>query len=104
MEKRKRAPGGGRRPGEFGKLEAVMSLRLPAKLKAKLERAAKESGRSLSGEMIWQLTSALGRESVRDKYWKVYQTVHKLDSTVETLGSSLAEVKRELGLKSKGRK
>jgi hypothetical protein len=108
-QKRKRAPGGGRKPGEFGKLGAVMGLRLPDKLKEELEQAAKESGRSLSGEMIWQLSAALasrgrGRERVRDVYWKVYQMVHKLDFTVETLGSSLAEVKRELGLKSKGRK
>jgi hypothetical protein len=106
-QKRKRAPGGGRKPGEFGKLSAVMGLRLPDKLKKELEQAADESGRTLSGEMIWQLSAALasrsrGRERARDK--KVYQVVHKVDAMLKELTTTLVEAKWELGLKSKGKR
>jgi hypothetical protein len=101
MEKRKRAPGGGRRPGEFGKLEAVMSLRLPAKLRAKLQRAANQSGRTLSGELIWRLNASLGGPERPDF---MYQLVRKLDGMSYEIGSVLVEAKRELGLKSKSSK
>jgi hypothetical protein len=107
--KRKRAPGGGRKPGEFGKLGAVMGLRLPDKLKEELEQAAKESGRSLSGEMIWQLSEALGswgrgrsRERARDK--AVYQMVREVDVMIDEFQSLVAKMKQDLGLKSKRRK
>jgi hypothetical protein len=95
MEKRKRAPGGGRKPGPLGKLGEVISLRLPSKLKTNLQRAAKESGRSLSGEAIWRMNASFaGHQPLKQVYW----TIYKLDAW-------LAEVKRELGLpKSKGRK
>jgi hypothetical protein len=93
MEKRKRAPGGGRKPGEFGKLEEVMSLRLPAKLKANLKRAAKESGRTLSGELIWRANASFGGRQLTD-----------LTVRIRYLDAWLAGVKRELGLKSKGKR
>jgi len=99
-QKRKRAPGGGRKPGEFGKLGAVMGLRLPEKLKQELEQAAEESGRSLSGEMIWQLSEALGRGRSRERDKKVHQMVRGADSKLEELALWVAEMKRELGLKS----
>jgi hypothetical protein len=98
MEKRKRAPGGGRRPGEFGKLEAVMSLRLPEKLRAKLKRAADLSGRTLSGELIWRLNVSFAGPDL------IYRTVRKLDSKLEELAFVLVEAKQGLGLKSKRRK
>jgi hypothetical protein len=101
-QKRKRAPGGGRKPGEFGKLGAVMGLRLPEELKEELEQVAKESGRSLSGEMIWQLRAALtSRRRGRKVAWekKVYQALRKLDF----ISDAVAEVRRDLGLKPKGK-
>jgi hypothetical protein len=101
MERRKRAPGGGRRPGEFGRLEAVMSLRLPEKLRAKLKRAADQSGRTLSGELIWRLNRSFGGSERPDF---MYQIVRKLDSMSEEIGFMLVEAKQGLGLKSKGRK
>ena len=94
MEKRKRAPGGGRKPGEFGKLEEVMSLRLPAKLKANLKRAAHFSGRTLSGELIWRANASFaGRQPLKQVYW-----------AVRNLDEQLAFLKQELGLKSKGKR
>jgi predicted DNA-binding protein len=101
-QKRRRAPGGGRKPGEFGKLGAVMGLRLPDKLKEELEQAAEESGRSLSGEMIWQLSTALARERGREK--KLYQMVHNVDSSLKDLERWLLAVKQKLGLKPKWKK
>jgi hypothetical protein len=53
MKRRKRAPGGGRKPeGEFRNLTAVMSLRMPQDLRDQLERARRASKRSLSQELI----------------------------------------------------
>jgi hypothetical protein len=101
MEKRKRAPGGGRRPGEFGKLEAVMSLRLPAKLREKLKRAADHSGRTLSAELIWRLNASFGG---RERPDMIYHFVRKADSMSKEMDTWLLEVKRNLGLKLKGKK
>jgi hypothetical protein len=93
MVQRKRAPGGGRKPGEFGKLGAVMGLRLPEKLRDKLKRAANQNGRTLSGEAISRLDASFGDRELRDAYWAIF----KLDSWVTAM-------KHQLGLKSKGKR
>jgi hypothetical protein len=63
MIKRKRAPGGGRKPGgEFRNLTAVMSLRMPQDLRDQLERARKVSKRSLSQELIARAEASFGRD------------------------------------------
>jgi hypothetical protein len=62
MEKRKRRPGGGRKPGEFGKLGAVMSLRLPEDLRDQLKRAGKRNGRSMSAELIFRAKASFERD------------------------------------------
>jgi hypothetical protein len=62
MEKRKRRPGGGRKPGEFGKLGAVMSLRLPEDLRDQLKRAGKRNGRSMSAELIFRAKESFERD------------------------------------------
>jgi hypothetical protein len=53
MVKRKRR---GRPVGEFGRRGSVMGLRLPTALKELLEQAAAESGRTISGELLWRLS------------------------------------------------
>jgi predicted transcriptional regulator len=58
MEKRKRRPGGGRKPGEFGKLGAMMSLRLPEDLKARLQQAAERDGHTLNAELVRRLKAS----------------------------------------------
>jgi hypothetical protein len=91
MEKRKRAPGGGRRPGEFGKLEAVMSLRLPEKLRAKLKRAADQNGRTLSGEAITRLNKSFGGPEGPD----LYQSVRKLNSMNDEIQLMLKQLLKQ---------
>jgi Arc-like DNA binding dprotein len=54
--KRKRAPGAGRKPqGEVSGLTSVMSFRMPKEMRGHLERAAKESGRSVTQETLRRL-------------------------------------------------
>ena len=61
--KRKRAPGGGRKPkGEFAGLPSPLSVRMPADMRAQLEAAARRSGRSMSQEVLRRLNSSLSRE------------------------------------------
>src|SRR5215469_18418164 len=62
MEKRKRGPGGGRKPGEFGKLGAVMSLRLPEDLRDQLKEAGRRNGRSMSAELIFRAKDSFLRD------------------------------------------
>ena len=97
MEKRKRAPGGGRRAGPLGKLGEVISLRLPEKLKAKLKRAADQSGLSLSGEVIWRLDKSFGG-SERPI---TYQLVRKLTSVSKEIDFILDEAHGFLESKGK---
>jgi hypothetical protein len=64
MVKRKKAtPKGGRKPqGEFSQLNSPFSLRMPADLREQLEAAAKDSGRSVSQEMLDRLSRSFGRD------------------------------------------
>jgi Arc-like DNA binding dprotein len=96
MEKRKRAPGGGRRPGELGKLGEVISLRLPEKLKAKLHRAAVRNGRTLNAEVVWRLNKSVGTEGPDF----IIPLVRKLDAMSYEIGTMVIEAKQGLGLKS----
>jgi hypothetical protein len=65
--KRRRAPGGGRKPKAGGAgATPAMSIRVPAELRAQLEAAQKRSGRkSLSDEMLARLNKSFSRD--RDK-------------------------------------
>src|SRR5215469_17778158 len=63
MKQRKRAPGGGRKPGgEFRNLTAVMSLRMPQDLRDQLEKARQASGRTLSQELLWRAKMSFDRD------------------------------------------
>ena len=65
MAKKRRA-GGGRKPkGDFSKLVAPLSIRMPAEMRKQLEAAAKTNGRSLSQELLRRLRDSFHRE--RDK-------------------------------------
>jgi len=64
--KRKRGPGGGRKPkGAFSKLTSPLSLRMPADMRDELETAAKASGKSVSQELLRRLQDTFHRD--RDK-------------------------------------
>lgn len=61
--KRKRAPGGGRKPkGEFAGLASPLSIRMPAEMRAQLEAAARRSGRSLSQELLTRLDGSMNKD------------------------------------------
>jgi hypothetical protein len=66
VAKRKRAPGGGRKPkGDFAGLTSPVCIRMPPALRAQLKTAARRSGRSISQEVLSRLDGSLNRE--RDK-------------------------------------
>jgi hypothetical protein len=62
MKKRKRAPGAGRKPGEWGQKRATLSLRLTEAMRADLAAAATKRHRSLSEEIGFRLHSTLVRD------------------------------------------
>jgi hypothetical protein len=58
--KRKRAPGGGRKQGEFGG-GPPFSIRLPDAMRDQLEAAAGRNNRTLAQEILARLNSSLGK-------------------------------------------
>jgi hypothetical protein len=68
MKKRKRAPGGGRKPkGEFASLAANLTVRMPNEMRTQLDRAAGKSGRSLAQELLWRLRLSFQRDSEKER-------------------------------------
>jgi hypothetical protein len=64
--KRRRAPGGGRKPkGAFKNLASPLSIRMPADMRSELEAAAKANGSSVSQELLRRLQNSFNRD--RDK-------------------------------------
>ena len=62
-QKRRRAPGGGRKPGELGLRSANLALRLPPSMRANLIAAAnRNKRRSVSEEIVRRLHSTLVRD------------------------------------------
>jgi len=63
MAQKKRAPGGGRKPGELGLKSATLSLRLPPDMRVALAAAAtRNKRRSVSEEIVGRLRSTLNRD------------------------------------------
>jgi hypothetical protein len=66
--KKKRAPGGGRKPGgEFSHLTAFFGVRMPHDLREQLEAAAEKTGRSASQELLARLNSSLTRQREKER-------------------------------------
>jgi hypothetical protein len=66
--KRKRAPGGGRKPqGEFSGLSVPFSVRMPATMRAELKKAAKKSGRKDGQELLRRLQGSFNRERQKSR-------------------------------------
>ncbi len=62
-QKRKRAPGGGRKPsGPFAHMTQSVTIRMPTEMRAELEDAAQKRHRSLSQEILVRLNNSLARE------------------------------------------
>jgi hypothetical protein len=66
-QKRRRAPGGGRKPGELGLKSATLSLRLPKDMRVALAVAAtRNKRRSVSEEIVLRLRETLVRDHGED--------------------------------------
>jgi hypothetical protein len=66
-QKRRRAPGGGRKPGELGLKSATLSLRLPKDMRVALAAVAtRNKRRSVSEEIVLRLHSTLVRDREED--------------------------------------
>jgi Arc-like DNA binding domain len=66
MARRKRAPGGGRKPkGDFNNLSSPFSLRMPLDLRKQLELASRRSGRSISQEILRRVQNSFQRDRDR---------------------------------------
>lgn len=66
--KRKRAPGGGRKPkGEFSNLTSPLSIRMPADIRDQLRKAAAQNGRSASQELLGRLKKSLDYETHKER-------------------------------------
>jgi hypothetical protein len=67
IQKRRRAPGGGRKPGELGLKSATLSLRLPKDMRVALAAAAtRNKRRSVSEEIVLRLRETLTRDHGED--------------------------------------
>jgi hypothetical protein len=65
--KRKRVPGGGRKPsGPFKQSAAQLTVRMPDDMRAQLDAAAKKKGWSLSQELLWRLRVSFEKENYAD--------------------------------------
>ena len=65
--KRKRAPGGGRKPsGPFRHSAAQLTVRMPDDMRARLEAAAQKKGWSLSQELLWRLRVSFEKDNYAD--------------------------------------
>jgi Arc-like DNA binding domain len=66
MQKRKRAPGGGRKPkGDFSELTSPLSIRMPAEMREQLEASASGSGRSVSQEVLRRIQGSFSQDRDR---------------------------------------
>ena len=63
-QKRKRAPGAGRKPG-FSRKTAKLTMRIEPATRILLEEAAKKNKRSLSHEAEYHLSVSLGKDRSR---------------------------------------
>src|SRR5262245_17660810 len=64
--KRKRAPGGGRKPkGEFSQLSSTLTIRIPDDMRKQLEDEAAAKGDSMAQRLLCHLRQSFNRE--RDK-------------------------------------
>jgi Arc-like DNA binding domain len=66
MQKRKRAPGGGRKPkGDFSELTSPLSIRMPAEMREQLEASANDNGRSVSQEVLRRIQGSFSQDRDR---------------------------------------
>jgi hypothetical protein len=68
VKHRKRAPGGGRKPkGEFDRLSATVTMRMPEDLRERLVRAADNNDRSITQEVLRRLHDSFTRDRSKER-------------------------------------
>jgi hypothetical protein len=84
-QKRKRAPGAGRKPqGEFSGKTARLTMRMTPATRAHLEDARKKSGRSLSQEAEHHLSLSLSKVRIRDHIQALGEIIQLLAQRLES--------------------
>jgi hypothetical protein len=96
--KRKRAPGGGRKPGELGLKSATLSLRIPQNMRVALaEAATRNKRRSVSEEIVRRLRSTLVARDKADQP----PHIRGLSGAVELIASGLEQRTKRLWVKDR---
>jgi Arc-like DNA binding domain len=68
IKHRKRAPGGGRKPkGEFDRLSAAVTTRMPVDLRERLVEAADKNDRSITQELLRRLHDSFARDRSKER-------------------------------------
>jgi Arc-like DNA binding domain len=68
MAKRKRAPGGGRKPkGDFSELTTPLTIRMPGEMRKELEAAAKKGCKSVTQELLRRLQNSFNRDRKKSR-------------------------------------
>jgi hypothetical protein len=85
MPKQKsRALGGGRKPqGEFARLGRPISVRMPDEMRKELERAAAESGRSVTQELLRRVQNSFYRDRERERDPALYGLLYLIGQIAE---------------------
>ena len=75
-------------------------LRIPADLKAKIEAAAQESGRSLNGQVLASIQAALGQEdeieSLKNRISELFVMNAEMQRQIDRMENDISTV-REVG-------
>jgi hypothetical protein len=95
-QKRKRAPGGGRKPtGPFTRNAAQLTIRMPADMRTELEAAAQKQGWSLTQELLWRLRVSLSKERVDRRSPSVRALCFLISETAESVSNLPVEWHRD---------
>ena len=84
-----RAPGGGRKPlGEFARLGRPISVRMPEEMRKDLERAAAESGRSVTQELLRRVQNSFYRDRERERDPALYALLFMIGQLAEHIAQT----------------
>src|SRR5262249_20487007 len=84
--KKRRRPG--RPVGEFGPRGSVMGIRLPEDLRRRLQLAAAESGRTLSGELLWRVETTF----IGERGEPIGRTLGRVEKQISAALESVAQL------------
>jgi hypothetical protein len=92
--KRKRAPGGGRKPkGEFSQLTSSLTIRIPDDMRKQLESEAAIGGHSVAQTLLWHLRQSFDRKRAKERDPALAGLILLIDSLAGRLSGSDALVR-----------